>query len=167
MYSFFLGIGSNLGDSLSNCRNAIDILAQDSRIRVLDTSDFYTTEPYGFVAQPWFINCVIRVATRMEPVRLLECCLEIERKFKRQRVERWGPRTLDIDILYWGQSIYISRQLRIPHPEAHQRRFVVTPMSVLAPNFLHPIINLRMMELNARLKDTLCILRLDNERRLL
>ena len=140
MGSVFLSIGSNLGDSLKTCEDALEKLESDHQCRIQSISKFYRTEPFGPVHQPWFINCAVKIITNDDPFDLLARCKDIETAFHRQRVDRWGPRTLDMDILLFNTDIIISQSLRIPHPELHKRKFVLQPMMDLDPGFMHPLL---------------------------
>jgi 2-amino-4-hydroxy-6-hydroxymethyldihydropteridine diphosphokinase len=134
----YIGIGSNMGDKLKNCRQAIEGLASGGAIRLVRCSPFYRTEPMGRKDQDWFVNGVILVETCLGPRELLACLLSLEEKMGRIRGERWGPRIIDLDILFYGQEILEEQGLQIPHPRLHERRFVLMPLQDIAPELKHP-----------------------------
>ncbi len=132
----YLSLGSNMGDRAANLREAIDRLA--SLGEVVAVSSFYETEPVEFTAQPWFLNCAIKLNTEKMPRQLLNGVLNIERTMGRQRIKEKGPRIIDIDILLFGKSIVNAQGLNIPHAAMHTRRFVLEPLAEIAPDVRHP-----------------------------
>ena len=136
----FLGLGSNLNDRESYLTNAIACLDAHEEINVLSKSSMMQTDPVGAIAQPMFLNMVIEIETSLLPRRLLKVCLEIEVANGRVRAEKWGPRTLDIDMLFYGDSIIDEPGLCVPHPEVASRRFVLAPLAEIAPKFEHPVL---------------------------
>ncbi len=149
----FIGIGSNVADPVSNCLESIDRIAAFARSKVLKRSSLYRTEPVGVHDQEWFVNCVVEVETRHNASTLLRILQKIENDMGRVRKERWGPRTIDLDILLYGQEIIAEDDLIIPHPELHKRRFVLVPMCEIAPYAIHPSYGISMMGLLNRLED--------------
>jgi 2-amino-4-hydroxy-6-hydroxymethyldihydropteridine diphosphokinase len=135
----YLSLGSNVGDRAANLRAAIADLGVVGE--VVSISSFYETEPVEFAAQPWFLNCVVKLDTEKMPGQLLSTLLQIERTHGRNRTKepRKGPRTIDLDILLFGNSIIDAENLTVPHPAMHQRRFVLEPLAELAPDVRHPI----------------------------
>jgi 2-amino-4-hydroxy-6-hydroxymethyldihydropteridine diphosphokinase len=127
----YIGMGSNLGDSLQTLREAAGRLA--SLGTVAGASQVYESEPVGYRDQPAFTNAVVALDTTLEPLVLLDALLAIEGEFKRERVIRWGPRTLDLDLLSLGDLVMDTDRLTLPHPRAHEREFVLRPLSELAP----------------------------------
>ena len=123
----YLGLGSNLGDRLATLQAAVDSLEAHD-VRVLRSSRVYETEPVGGPPQGDFLNAVIEVATDIEPLDLLGLCLSIETELGRERGERWGPRTCDIDILTYGDEEIDEPALTVPHPLMHERAFVLIPL---------------------------------------
>jgi 2-amino-4-hydroxy-6-hydroxymethyldihydropteridine diphosphokinase len=111
----------------------------------------YDTDPVGEIAQPNFLNMVVEIETSLPPPELLELCLTIEELNGRVRSVKWGPRTLDIDILFYSNKIIEIEGLRIPHPEAHRRLFVVKPMAEIAESFNHPVLNEQISSILQRL----------------
>jgi 2-amino-4-hydroxy-6-hydroxymethyldihydropteridine diphosphokinase len=152
--SVYIGIGSNLGDKLRNCSDALSRLSINSSCTIDMHSGFYRTEPFGFREQPWFINAVAKVSTSLDPPDLLKLCKEIEDGLGRRNTVRWGPRIIDLDILLWPDRIWISRDLQIPHPGLHLRRFVLKPFSDIAPSEIHPLLGIPINELLEKLSDS-------------
>jgi len=128
----YLGLGSNMGDRRKEMDDALDFLA-DNGVRIVKRSSLYETEPVGYPDQPWFLNAVVAVKTDLTPSDLLALCKEAERLGKRTHTVRFGPRTIDIDILLYKRWIYRDGSLRIPHPRMHERRFVLVPLVEIAP----------------------------------
>jgi 2-amino-4-hydroxy-6-hydroxymethyldihydropteridine diphosphokinase len=134
-----------MGDRAANLREAIDRLASVGE--VVAVSSFYETEPVEFTAQPWFLNCAIKLNTEKMPRQLLNGVLNIERTMGRQRIREKGPRIIDIDILLFGKSIVKAKGLNIPHAAMHTRRFVLEPLAEIAPDVRHPGLKRTMREL--------------------
>lgn len=145
----FLSLGSNVGDRIANLKAAIERIG--SLGEVIATSSIYETEPVEFKAQPWFLNCVVKLGMEKMPKQLLAAILTIETEMGRHRQQKKGPRLIDIDILLFGNSIVESQGLTIPHPAMHERRFVLEPMSEIAPDVRHPVFKQRMRELLEKL----------------
>ena len=138
-YKVFLSLGSNMGDREANLKFAIEELNNIPENSVLKVSEFYNTAPYGSINQDDFLNACIEVDTILSPNKLLETIQAIEAKAGRERIEKWGPRTLDIDIIYYGDLILSINDLIIPHLDMHNREFVLLSLKEIAPNRLHPI----------------------------
>lgn len=136
--SAYIGLGSNLGDRCTQLRSAIVDIDRLARTRVNRRSTFYRSNPMGVVSQPLFINAVVRIETRLAAPALLRELQRIERRFGRMRTLRWGPRTLDLDILAYGGIVLNRPDLRIPHPGIPGRAFVLYPLAEIAPNLCLP-----------------------------
>lgn len=134
----YLSLGSNLGDRQSNLRRALEKLAA-AGLHLQRCSSLYETEPVGFPYQRFFLNCVAELQTTLMPLELLRTTQRIERELGRRPTFRWGPRPIDIDILFYGQSIIRLPELHVPHPRLYARRFVLLPLHELAPELLDPL----------------------------
>lgn len=132
----FLGLGGNLGDPQLAMAAALATIDADERTRVAAVSSLYRTPPWGKPDQPDFLNAAAEVVTSREPRALLDLCLEAERKLKRVRAERWGPRIIDIDILLFGDLSVQEEGLEIPHPRMAERAFVLKPLAEIAPGLM-------------------------------
>ena len=134
MHLAWLGLGSNVGDRLSNLRAAVSSLAAQEGVRPDAGSAVYETEPVGEVTeQPDFLNAVLRVETTLRPLELLDVCKEVERNLGRAPGPRHGPRPIDVDVLLLGDEVLDTERLRLPHPEVTTRRFVLVPLLELDP----------------------------------
>jgi len=149
LHSVYLSLGSNLGDSAAQLLEAIEQLGQLGT--VVSVSSFYETEPVEFTAQPWFLNCAVRLDTSLAAEALMADILEIEQRLGRRRDEQKGPRTVDIDILLYGKAKIARPGLTIPHPAMPQRRFVLEPLAEIAPKLWHPVLERTVEELRDQL----------------
>lgn len=141
----YLSLGSNMGDRESHLRDAIARLEAAGRVR--SVSSFYETEPVEFADQAWFLNCAVGLETSSPPEQLIAQLLEIERNMGRQRIQKKGPRVIDIDILLFGNVVVNAAGLTIPHPSMAQRRFVLEPLAEIAPEVRHPVLKKTIREL--------------------
>jgi len=132
----YLGLGSNVGEKHTYLSDALSLLEKEGDITVFKRSHIYKTAPWGYQKQDWFLNAVVSVKTSLDPFMLLDRCLEIEQMLGRIREIRWGPRTLDLDILDYQQETINSERLVLPHPLAHQRGFVLIPLCEIAPELV-------------------------------
>lgn len=130
----FLGLGSNLGDRLANLQRAVDALGLEQGVRVAASSRVWETAPVGGPPQPAYLNAVLRVETDRGPHDLLDVGRKVERALGRIRNERWGPRTIDVDILLYDDEVVNATDLTIPHPRLTERAFVVLPLLELEPD---------------------------------
>lgn len=143
-----IAIGSNLGDRLENLRAGIEGLRSTPGVEVVAISGLYETAPVGGPdRQGAFYNAATRVETRLDAADLLARLHEIEADRERERVVRWGPRTLDLDLLIHGELVSDDPQLEVPHPRMHERRFVLVPVCDIAPDLVHPQFDSSMREL--------------------
>src|SRR5215510_341968 len=157
METVFIGFGSNVGDRLDFCDRAVTLLSLLPHSQVSGVSLLYETEPVIDHAQPgdgWFLNGVVQLETDITPNSLLTILREIERSLGRDEENRSGPRTIDLDILFYGQRIIDEPDLIIPHPRLHQRRFVLMPLSELDPLFVHPSLQRTVSQLLTEAKDS-------------
>ncbi len=159
MNSVFISIGSNLGEKIGNCKIAIEEIAAFAKI--VKVSSCYETEPLGYEDQPNFINCAAEICTDLSPHDLLTKLNKIEDKLGRVRLEKWGPRTIDLDIIFYGEQVIKDDNLIIPHPRAHLRGFVLEPICEIAPEFIHPEYNLPIYELLKEIKDGKKVIKLN------
>lgn len=156
----FIGLGSNLGPAIENCHSAIKAIKKIPQIKITQRSSFYETEPVGEIEQNWFINLVIEIETSLTPKTLLDCLLKIEKNMGRIRKEKWGPRLIDLDLLFYGNKIIHSKNLKVPHPEIQRRKFVLDPLNEIRPGFRHPVLKKTVQELAADQKEASTVRRL-------
>ena len=133
MTTAYLGLGGNLGDPAAAMAASLRLLDARPDTSVTSASRLFRTPPWGLTDQPWFLNACAKVETTASADDLLDACLTIERGLKRERRERWGPRTIDIDILVYGERSSRSERLSLPHPRLTERAFVLAPLADLAP----------------------------------
>ncbi|MCD7917522.1 MAG: 2-amino-4-hydroxy-6-hydroxymethyldihydropteridine diphosphokinase [Clostridiales bacterium] len=143
----FLGLGSNLGDKKGYLDGAVEGLRRNPDIRVKAVSGYLTTRPYGGVEQEDFLNAAAEVETLLPPEELLEKLHRLEQAAGRERLIHWGPRTLDLDILFYDDLVQDDADLTIPHPDLQNRRFALQPMTEIAPCFVHPVLGKTMRQL--------------------
>lgn len=147
----YIAAGSNLGDKEETLKEAIYIIDKRKDCVVTKVSNFYTTDPVGYEDQDQFVNCVFEINTLQTPSELMDTLLEVEKDFKRERIIRWGPRTLDLDIIFYNDIISYDEHILIPHPRAHERQFVMKPMCDINPYYVHPIYRKRVMDISSEL----------------
>ncbi|AUD01261.1 2-amino-4-hydroxy-6-hydroxymethyldihydropteridine diphosphokinase [Spirosoma pollinicola] len=146
-------LGANLGDRPHTLQQAVDLIAE--RVgAVVRQSGLYETAPWGVTDQPAYLNQVLAVETDLEPEAVLVQTQAIEHELGRVRLEKWGARVIDVDILYYGQLVLQTERLSIPHPFLHQRRFTLVPLAEIAPDFVHPVLQKTTVELLAECEDT-------------
>jgi len=150
----YIGMGSNLGHRVDNCRKALGALAACKGCVLEAESPLYETEPVDFEDQSWFVNSVARVRTCLEPDALLQQLQAIERAMgRRPGGPKFGPRILDLDILFFNDWIVHTTDLQFPHPRLHQRRFVLKPLCDIAPELVHPVLGETIRSLLSNLED--------------
>ena len=148
MARVFLGLGSNLADREKNMFHAMKFIANLPKTKLVRCSSIYETEPWGISEQPRFLNCACEIETQLKPEELLHLIIDIEKSIGRERTkEKFGPRTIDVDILFYDDLIVSQADLKIPHPRMHLRKFVLVPLCEIAPDFLHPAIQKKIREL--------------------
>lgn len=143
----FIALGSNMGDRLHYLEQAVVNLQEDDCFRNIKVSDYIETAPYGGVEQEDFLNGVLEAETLYSPRELLACLQREEQRAERKREIHWGPRTLDLDILFYDDLVLAEDDLSIPHPDMKNRTFVLEPLAALAPNFIHPVYRKTVREL--------------------
>jgi len=159
MKGIFLLLGGNLGDRQHYLAEAIRLI--NSEIApVLQKSSVYETQSWGKTDAPDYLNQVIALDTDLTARELLKRVLDIELRLGRKREEKWGARTIDIDILFYGTEIVQQEGLQIPHPELHNRRFTLEPLTEIAPDLVHPVLNKSILSIKNELKDSLIVKKL-------
>jgi len=152
LYTAYLSIGSNVGNKVENCLAGLKMLTGDGRIEPLDRSPMYITEPVGFPDQDRFLNIAAAVRTGLSPESLLDAIFRVQDTMGRRKGGvRFGPRIVDLDILFFGDLILETPELEIPHPRLHQRLFVMMPLCDIAPQLRHPVLKRRMTDILAQL----------------
>ena len=152
-HQVYLGIGSNVGDRKDNFLEALNRLTKLPDTKVIKESSLYESEPLGD-AKEWYVNGAIQIETRFKPDVLLLKFKNIERAMGRKKIKkRWGSRIIDLDILLYNGLILKKKNLRIPHPEMHNRKFVLVPLSEIAPQVIHPELGVSISELLINVKD--------------
>ena len=155
IHTAYVAAGSNLGNKLLNCKNGIAALTKGNKTVLKDWSKFYKTEPVHYKDQDWFVNCVVKIETPLDPFELLHELKSIERDTGREYTPiRFGPRTLDLDIVLYDDLVKNSTDLIIPHPRMHKRRFVLRPMCDIDPKIVHPVLKKNMQTLLNVLDET-------------
>lgn len=154
LHKVFLLLGSNLGDREQMLQSAEDAIT-GHEIETIQRSGLYETAAWGITDQPAFLNQVLEVETKLDPEALMQTLLEIEQSLGRERKERYGPRSIDIDILFFDTLVYHSSVVTIPHPAMQERKFVLKPLAELAPDLIHPVFHQSVQELLSQCKDEL------------
>jgi 2-amino-4-hydroxy-6-hydroxymethyldihydropteridine diphosphokinase len=149
-HTVYIALGTNLGDRLANLRAAIESMPPE--IIVLAESHVYETPPWGYENQPAFLNMVIKAETGLEPEPLLAYLKQLEVGLGREQNLRWGPRLIDLDILFYDDLVLDSLPLVIPHPRLHERAFVLVPLMDVAPDLVHPVFRSRVSDFLAELE---------------
>lgn len=152
MHKVYLALGANVGDKKKNLKAVIGLLKE--KIKNIEVARIYETKPWGFKEQDNFLNTALIGSTSLSPLQLLKFVKDIEKKIGRIKRFRWGPREIDIDILFYNNLIFKNKILEIPHPRLHERDFVLKPLMDLDPNFVHPGLNKTIKKLYAELPKT-------------
>jgi 2-amino-4-hydroxy-6-hydroxymethyldihydropteridine diphosphokinase len=155
----YLLLGTNMGDRMRNLETAISYLQAEVG-EVFITSGVYETAAWGKTDQPGFLNQALGVYSTLAPFTLLQTILEIERKMGRVRFEKWGQRLIDIDIIFYADLVLDEKDLKVPHPEMHHRRFVLEPLNEIAQNFVHPVFKENISNILGNLTDDLTVERI-------
>lgn len=134
----YIGVGSNLGNKLDQCNKAISEILKADNNKLLAKSPFFKTSPIGYTSQDWFINGVIKIETDLNPFDLLLTLKSIESKMGRKKTFKWGPRVIDLDILLYDEIEINTANLQIPHPQMHNRKFVLIPLLEIDKDLVHP-----------------------------
>ena len=158
----YIGIGSNLCTPGKNCIEAIEKISSTKDIKIISRSSFYQTEPIGRVQQGWFVNSSIKIKTDLSPMNLLSALLNIESVMGRTRKEKWGPRLIDLDLLLYGNVVLKNKGITLPHPEIQNRKFVLTPMSEIAENLIHPTLKKTIKTLLQESSDVTIVKKIKN-----
>ncbi len=153
MIKIYLGLGSNVGDREKNMRAALDELSRRG-VHILRTSKIYETEPVGFTDQEWFLNMVVEGETELQPEVLVKLLQEAEKQVGRTATFTWGPRMIDIDVLFYAAETLETENLTIPHKHLHERRFVLEPLFDLVPDLIHPGLGKTIRQLLKECPDT-------------
>ena len=149
----YLSIGSNIGDKNENLKVAIDKIDSTQDIIVEKISSFIVTEPWGYENQEEFLNGALKIKTILSPKELMNKLLTIEEEMKRERIIKWGPRIIDLDIIFYDDLISEDEYVILPHPRMEEREFVLKPLCEIAPNKIHPVLNKRVFRLLEELKN--------------
>jgi dihydroneopterin aldolase/2-amino-4-hydroxy-6-hydroxymethyldihydropteridine diphosphokinase len=159
----YIGIGSNQGDTFSNCTVAINRICISKKNRLLKQSSYYRTKPWGYRDQDDFINLVIKVQTSYTLTELLDFLQSVERELGRVKTKPWGPRTIDLDILFYNNDVRTSPRLTIPHPHIGNRGFVLIPLEEIDPHLVHPVHRKTVTQLLDTLDDRSEVTKLDKK----
>ena len=155
MHQVFVSIGSNLGDKIENCRKGVNGLLADDGSFLVKSSSFYRTSPVDYKDQDWFVNLVVKIKTTLDPFDLLDKIQDIQKAIGRKAsTVRFGPRVLDLDIIFFDDQVIRTDILEIPHPRMHKRRFVLKPICDIEPSMMHPVLGKDMRSLLDDLKDS-------------
>lgn len=147
----YIGMGSNMGNKLENLKSAIAKINESTYTKITRISESYETKPVGYTQQENFANCAIEARTLLTPVELIRFLLKVESELKRERIIKWGPRIIDLDVLLYDDIITSFEEIVIPHPRMHERMFVLKPLKDIAPYVMHPILNKRIIEIEEQL----------------
>ena len=156
MKGIYLLLGSNLGIREEIISSALESIEKTCG-PILNKSHLYESASWGLDKQPDFLNQVVEIETNLDPLTLLEQLLDIEKSFGRKRNVKWGSRSIDIDILYYGDQISMSPRLTVPHPQIAYRRFTLVPLAEILPHFIHPLLNKTHRQLLEECEDQLWV----------
>ena len=158
MVTAYLGLGSNLGDRVGYIQQAVQFLKDSDNIDVILCSSLYETEPVGLQSEKWFVNAVVEIMTELDPEELLERCMSIESMLGRVRDPDIGnpayqSRTIDIDVLFYGDMIISTDTIQVPHPRVHERAYALVPLLEISPAFVHPTMSMTVSQVHTMLLD--------------
>ncbi len=156
----FIGLGANIGPVGENLVRAVRGVGKFATL--IACSSLYRSAPIGPRNQPEFTNAVVKIGTELSPLELLACLKELEKRIGRRKTERWGPRTIDLDILFYEDLVMDTESLVIPHPEAHKRKFVLEPLLEIEPDARHPVKNRRLRDVCSELGNVHSVRRTEN-----
>jgi dihydroneopterin aldolase/2-amino-4-hydroxy-6-hydroxymethyldihydropteridine diphosphokinase len=148
----YVAVGSNLGDKKAHIEQAISLINQSGHTKILRQSTLIETDPVGYDNQDPFLNGVMMVSTTLTPIKLIQWLMSIEADLKRERLVKWGPRTIDLDVIYYDDLVTDDMDIVLPHPRMHERAFVLEPLAEIAPYTVHPLYKKRTIELLDALK---------------
>ncbi len=151
MTDVYLGVGSNLGDKQENIRRALELLQEKCEVRAV--SSLYHTEPVGFADQNWFLNGAVKIETELALAELRSFLRSIEERLGKKSIRKNGPRTIDLDMLFYGSQTVNEGGLTVPHPRLHERLFVLAPLEEICPDFVHPLLNRSVGDLKSGTRD--------------
>ncbi|KEI86262.1 2-amino-4-hydroxy-6-hydroxymethyldihydropteridine diphosphokinase [Clostridium botulinum] len=151
MHTAYVAFGSNIGEKESYIKRALEKI-EERGMKIIKVSPIYETEPYGVLDQDSFLNGVVKIETNLTPEDLIGELLNIEKQLDRVRERRWGPRTIDLDIIFYDDLIINEKDLVIPHKDMENREFVLKPLCDIDENFIHPVLKKSVRELYDRLK---------------
>ncbi|NFP91327.1 2-amino-4-hydroxy-6-hydroxymethyldihydropteridine diphosphokinase [Clostridium sporogenes] len=151
MHTAYVAFGSNIGEKESYIKRALEKIEKRG-IKIIKVSPIYETEPYGVLDQDSFLNGVVKIETNLTPENLIEVLLDIEKQLDRVRERRWGPRTIDLDIIFYDDLIINEKDLIIPHKDMENREFVLKPLCDIDENFIHPVLKKSVKQLYDELK---------------
>ena len=152
-YIAYIGIGSNIGDKVNQCEKAISEILKVDRHKLLAKSSLFKTQPVGYISQDWFVNGAIKIETDLEAPELLQTLKTIESQLGRKETFRWGPRTIDLDILFFDDAEIHTEELRVPHPSIQERQFVLIPLAEIDRYLFHPVLKKTVQELLNDIKE--------------
>lgn len=152
-YIAYIGIGSNIGDKVNQCEKAISEILKVDHHKLLAKSSLFKTQPIGYTSQDWFVNGVIKIETDLEAHELLRKLKTIESQWGRTGTFRWGPRTIDLDILFFDDAEIHTEELQVPHPSIQERQFVLIPLVEIDRYLIHPVLKKTVQELLNNIKE--------------
>ncbi len=156
----FIGIGSNIGEREGNCLHALDLCNNGDSVRVIAVSSLYETEPWGHEDQQWFVNCAARLETSLGLDGTLSFLQNVEAMIGKKKQETWGPRAIDLDVLFFNDAVVGNASITVPHPFLHQRRFVLEPLAEIAPDWIHPVLKQQIRHLLQQVDDDKKVLKI-------